>query len=278
MAPGRPCSTCATRRAERRSYRVSPAMAERADRSGFRNGFANATLAGHSDSEFFRQVLSDRPYAGKRSRDGRAVPIRRNGVFEGRHYLFAYAKTDGHRNFAGLGWSVLVRQDAQIALAPVRQLQNQMIVWGLGFSILATIAAWTVAGRIAAPLLRLSRAAQNIRAAPTCKSRSCTLRRGRGSSAPLPCCCDLKQRERSLALRTIRLSPGLGGPANWPSSTSACRAISRRKGDEASPALSPPPAPICPPLLPTLFGPRYRGGAGREAPRLSSNSKTRSDR
>jgi len=92
----------------------------------------------------------------------RASPMAQDGVFEGQHYLFAYAKIDGHRKFRGLGWSVLVRQDVQIALAPVRELQNVMILCGAGFSLLAALAAWAVAGRIAAPLLRLAQAAQNI--------------------------------------------------------------------------------------------------------------------
>lgn len=91
------------------------------------------------------------------------TPAMQEGMFEGRNYLFAYAKTDGYRNFGGLGWSVLVRQDARIALAPVRQLQDRMIALGLGLSLLAALVAWTVADRIAAPLLRLSRTARDIR-------------------------------------------------------------------------------------------------------------------
>lgn len=132
----------------------------------------------------------------------RAVPMTQDGVFEGRHSLFAYAKTDGYRDFAGLGWSVLIRQNAQVALAPVRQLQNQMIALGLGFSMLATIAAWTVAGRIAAPLLRLSRAAQNIQRGadmhmPELHSYAEAEALSRSFALLVA---DLKQRERSLAL------------------------------------------------------------------------------
>ena len=93
----------------------------------------------------------------------KTAPIMQKGMFEGRQFLFAYAKTDGYRNFGGLGWSVLVRQDAQIALAPVSKLQDEMIDRGLGLSLLAAIAAWGLAGRIAAPLLRLARAAREIR-------------------------------------------------------------------------------------------------------------------
>ena len=122
------------------------------------------------------------------------------GVFEGRRYLFAYAKTDGYRSFGGLGWSVLVRQDAQIALAPVRKLQDEIVAWGLGLSLLAAIIAWTVAGRIAAPLLRLARAAQSIqRGADTqmpelhSYSEAQILSRSFASLVS-----DLKQRERAL--------------------------------------------------------------------------------
>ena len=131
----------------------------------------------------------------------KATPMVQNGVFEGHHYLFAYARTDGYRNFGGLGWSVLVRQDAQVALAPVSRLQNQMIAWSIGLSVLAALAAWAVAQRIAAPLLRLAHAARSIQ---------------RGADMPMPqlhsyeeaevlsrsfalLVSDLKQRENALA-------------------------------------------------------------------------------
>jgi signal transduction histidine kinase/ActR/RegA family two-component response regulator len=92
----------------------------------------------------------------------KATPADQVGIFEGRRYLYAYAKAGGYRNFSGLGWSVIVRQDAEVAMAPVHALQREMVMWGLGLSVLAAIAAWTVAGLIAAPLLRLARAAQSI--------------------------------------------------------------------------------------------------------------------
>ena len=130
----------------------------------------------------------------------RAEPMQ-NGVFEGRHYLFAYAKTDGYRDFGGLGWSVLVRQDAQVALAPVRNLQNNMILWGSGLSLLAALIAWAVARRIAAPLLELADAAQSIQrgadmAMPELQSyaEAEVLSRSFGLLVK-----DLKQRESALA-------------------------------------------------------------------------------
>jgi signal transduction histidine kinase/ActR/RegA family two-component response regulator len=90
------------------------------------------------------------------------TPSMQEGVFDGRRYLYTLSLSDAHRNLSGLGWTVIVRQDAQTAMAPVRELQHQMVAWGLGFSLLAAIAAWAVAGRIAAPLLKLAQAAQSI--------------------------------------------------------------------------------------------------------------------
>ncbi len=136
-----------------------------------------------------------------------AASMMQEGVFEGRRYLFAYAKTDGYRNFSGLGWSVIVRRDAQTALAPVRELQHQMVFWGLGLSLLAALAAWAVAGRIAAPLLRLARSAQSIQrgagaAMPEVNSyaEAAVLSRSLASLVS-----DLKQRERALERLNVTL-------------------------------------------------------------------------
>ncbi len=127
-------------------------------------------------------------------------PTLQQGTFEGRRYLFAYAKTDGYRNFAGLGWSVLVRQDAEVALAPVHKLQDEIAAWGFGLSFLAAIIAWTVAGRVAAPLLRLARAAESIQSGDDTQMPEVTsyaeaqiLSRSFASLIS-----DLKQRERAL--------------------------------------------------------------------------------
>ena len=82
---------------------------------------------------------------------------------DGGRYVTGYARSDGYRNFTGLGWIVLVRQDADVALAPARQLQRQTIIWGFGLAGLAACAAWMLSGQIAAPLLRLANSADAIR-------------------------------------------------------------------------------------------------------------------
>ncbi len=82
---------------------------------------------------------------------------------DGHRYLTGYSKSDGHRSFPGLGWIVLVRADAAIALAPVSKLSRDIILWGLLLVGLASAAAWILAGRMAAPMLTLAAAAEKIR-------------------------------------------------------------------------------------------------------------------
>jgi two-component sensor histidine kinase len=78
---------------------------------------------------------------------------------DGRRYLTGYRPTQGYRGFPGLGWSVLVRQDAATAFASVAELRRQILLWGL---VVATVAAgigWFAAGLLARPLRRLAIAA-----------------------------------------------------------------------------------------------------------------------
>jgi signal transduction histidine kinase/ActR/RegA family two-component response regulator len=82
---------------------------------------------------------------------------------DGHRYVTGYAKSDGHRTFQGLGWIVLVRADANIALAPVSNLTRDIIVLGFFSVALAAAAAWMLAGRMAAPMLMLAAAAEKIR-------------------------------------------------------------------------------------------------------------------
>jgi signal transduction histidine kinase/ActR/RegA family two-component response regulator len=82
---------------------------------------------------------------------------------DGHRYVTGYAKSDGHRSFQGLGWIVLVRSDAGVALAPVATLIRDIAILGLLSVGLAAVAAWVLAGRMAAPMLTLATAAAKIR-------------------------------------------------------------------------------------------------------------------
>lgn len=82
---------------------------------------------------------------------------------DGRDYVTGFARSDGYRSFAGLGWIVLVRQDADTALAPARRLQRQTLAWCLGLAAIGALAAWFLSQRISAPILRLARSADAMR-------------------------------------------------------------------------------------------------------------------
>lgn len=82
---------------------------------------------------------------------------------DGHEYVTGFAKCDGYRSFQGLGWTVLTREDADVALAPATRLQRDVVLWGIALTLLAIVAAWFIAGRMAAPLLLLANAALKIR-------------------------------------------------------------------------------------------------------------------
>jgi PAS domain S-box-containing protein len=78
------------------------------------------------------------------------------------NYTTGFARTQGYRNYPGLGWSVLVRQPTEIALAPARSLQLQVFLYGTGLGLL--FALWSIyrARQIVQPLQQLTIAADQI--------------------------------------------------------------------------------------------------------------------
>lgn len=81
---------------------------------------------------------------------------------DGRSYLTGYAFSKGYQNYKGLGWTVLVRQPKEVAFAPVKQLQNYILILGGVTSVLFAVIGWFTAGRVAAPLRQIAVAADNL--------------------------------------------------------------------------------------------------------------------
>jgi|LNFM01.1.fsa_nt_gb signal transduction histidine kinase/ActR/RegA family two-component response regulator len=82
---------------------------------------------------------------------------------DGQGYLSGFAEDVEYPLFGGLGWRILVRQKAALALAPVVSLRQQILLWSAAFVALSAFLAWFLAGRLAAPLLRLATAADQLR-------------------------------------------------------------------------------------------------------------------
>src|SRR5438067_589572 len=104
--------------------------------------------------------------------DGR-VQVAAHGLLEGadvsKRPWFHMALQGRHVAYPGRGWTVMVRQEAIDAYAPVRRLREYGLAAGVLMAALCSIAGLVVARRITAPLHALARAAQRIRAGETAR-------------------------------------------------------------------------------------------------------------
>ena len=87
---------------------------------------------------------------------------------DGRQYLVGYAAGDGHADYPGLGWKVLVRQDAESAFAPVAVLQQRVLWSGVLVALLFSLLGVWLARYLSAPLAALSEAAANLEQGRRC--------------------------------------------------------------------------------------------------------------
>jgi len=81
---------------------------------------------------------------------------------DGRQYLVGYSKSRGYKDYPGLGWTVLVRQNVDNAYAPVKRIQRQVLWSGIGLALLFSFLGWAVARRIAKPMRALTDSAQLV--------------------------------------------------------------------------------------------------------------------
>lgn len=82
----------------------------------------------------------------------------------GKHYLVGYARDAGYRDYPGLGWVALVRQEADVAFAPAQTLQQRILILGLALGCLFTLIGAVMARRIVQPIARIALAADKVAA------------------------------------------------------------------------------------------------------------------
>ncbi len=95
-----------------------------------------------------------------------AQGVRRTSVEtwpDGREYLTAVTPSDGYRDYPGLGWIVVVRQDADVAFAPARAIRWQLATVGLAAALLALAVGLWLARRVTRPLTDVAAAAERVR-------------------------------------------------------------------------------------------------------------------
>jgi len=78
-------------------------------------------------------------------------------------YLTGYAKDTGYRNFAGMGWVILIRERADIALAGVTQLQFVILAIGILCAILFSAIGWLLAIQVTRPLVHIVELARDLK-------------------------------------------------------------------------------------------------------------------
>ncbi len=81
---------------------------------------------------------------------------------DGAEYLVGSSATRGHGEYRGLGWSVLVRQRAEHAFAPIRLLQERIALAGGLLALAAILIGWWIAQRVSGPLTAISTAADAV--------------------------------------------------------------------------------------------------------------------
>lgn len=82
----------------------------------------------------------------------------------GRRYLVGYSQSQGYRTYPGMGWTVLVRQDLDVAYRPVVLLQREILIGGLLVAGLFSLLGWVASRRLARPLRSIAESAARIEA------------------------------------------------------------------------------------------------------------------
>ncbi|MDB5794547.1 MAG: hypothetical protein JWR25_926 [Noviherbaspirillum sp.] len=81
---------------------------------------------------------------------------------DGKTYLTGYSQGRGYRDYPGLNWIILERQEIGIAFAPALAFRQQVIMWGIAIAVLFALLGWLVAARIARPLTSITQAAEAL--------------------------------------------------------------------------------------------------------------------
>ncbi len=113
-------------------------------------GADGTVLLGNKNTQGTRVRLDLLPTATSRQM---AASLRWN---DRREYLVASAKARGHGAFPGFGWTVIVRQDAEVAFAPVQAVKRQVVMTGIGIAVLFSLLGIFSARRVSQSLVRLA--------------------------------------------------------------------------------------------------------------------------
>ena len=81
---------------------------------------------------------------------------------DGATYLVGASRTTGYQDYPGVGWTIVIRQDANTAFSPAVKIGREMMVGGFFLAGVAALLGWITAWLICRPLLRLADAADAV--------------------------------------------------------------------------------------------------------------------
>ena len=99
----------------------------------------------------------------RQARSGRGLGYVLEKWNDGKEYLVGYSQTGGYSDYPGMGWTVLLRQEAGNAYAPVQRMGEYALWTGVGLAVLFSIAGALVANWITHPIKSLQEYADQIR-------------------------------------------------------------------------------------------------------------------
>ncbi|MHC4323339.1 MAG: PAS domain S-box protein, partial [Planctomycetota bacterium] len=117
------------------------------DQSGELNFFEDI-----SNCDFFKEIAGDRGYLRKKAEYEK----------EGKIELLAFARSQGHQDYNGLGWILTIEYGTTELFAPVVKLRNIILSTSLVLAILAVIIGLLISQHISRPLSRLKAAMDKI--------------------------------------------------------------------------------------------------------------------
>jgi two-component system sensor kinase FixL len=105
-----------------------------------------------SNREFFQKLTGDRGYLQKKPEEENEKKIE----------SLAFARSQGHDDYKGLGWILIIEYDTAELFAPVVKLRNIILSTSLVLTILAVIPGILISNYISKPLSKLEAAMDKI--------------------------------------------------------------------------------------------------------------------
>jgi diguanylate cyclase (GGDEF)-like protein len=81
-----------------------------------------------------------------------------------RLYLTGFARSRGNGDYKGLGWTVVTRQQVDLAYAPALEVGRDILIWGAALAVIFAFIGWLMTAYFTRPLRTIAEAADRLSA------------------------------------------------------------------------------------------------------------------